>query len=224
MFRLNSILKIVIVVFLSLVIPSFLSIFKISFDEYVSAQEPDVQGASIVRVQTVKEKDSKGSSSRQSVQINLALPRVGAINNQSQKPFKFPSAKDNSSEKKVNDDAPASYIIGTNKPRYIFVEDNGRGEKSFLLSFAGIHGDMISFYNGNDYDLNSVKIKIGWSDQSGIKFESIYATDKIQANLSFYENIDKTAEASIPFDSSRPIEKMSVEFTDNAGVLYIAEY
>lgn len=214
MFKLNSIFKIVIVVFLSLVIPSFISIFKLSFDQYVAAQKSDVQGASVVRVQTVDNKNNAGNQQDQSVVIDFTLPKTGAILNLSQRPFKFPTPQPLPVSAPVNNQKPASYAP-TVSP-YTFEDDNGRGSQSFNFAYAGTKGDTISFWNSNNYDMNNVKIEINWEDGAN-KYTSIYSTFKIQKNLYYTDKLSNSAEASIPYNPQKMIKSIKVSFTDNVG-------
>lgn len=221
MLKLNSILKIVIVVFLSLVIPSFLSIFKISFDEYIAAQGADVQGASVVRVQTVSNKTPQGDRER-TVVLDFSLPRMGAINNQSQRAFKFP--KPRQQDTTLVNKTPLSYTTDpTSFPvtKYTIIEDSGRGPQEFYFAYAGVLGDSISFVNNNNYDMLDVRIKVNWIDGNN-NYTSVYTVFEIQHGQKFTHNRSNTAEASIPFNPTKTIKSIEVQFKDNSGSSFSA--
>lgn len=223
MLKLNSLLKLSLILFASLLIPSFLSLFKISFDEYIAAQKGQgkVQGASVVNVRTVNGRTPDGEE--QSVIVNVNLPRIGSIRNLSERPFAFPNAKANSESPLVNLQAPLSYPDGPNNPVYIISKDGGRGGDSFLFGYGGLKGNYLSFYNGNNYDMNDVRIQIKWSN-GNVDYTSIYSTQQIQKKLSYYVAVNKSSEASIPYNPEMRIKGFIVRFKDNAGVEYIAEF
>ena len=108
--------------FLSLVIPSFLSIFKISFDEYVAAEEANVKGVNTQKG-LVNRRDNKGNTN-QNVSIDIKLPKIGAIQNLSQKPFTFPKPQKTPTSfpsqqvGPLNDQIPVIYDL---------TDDDGRG-------------------------------------------------------------------------------------------------
>ena len=223
MLKLNSLLKLSLILFASLLIPSFLSLFKISFDEYIAAQKGQgkVQGASVVNVRTVNGRTPDGEE--QSVIVNVNLPRIGSIRNLSERPFAFPNAKANSESPLVNLQAPLSYPDGPNNPVYIISKDGGRGGDSFLFAYGGLKGNYLSFYNGNNYDMNDVRIQIKWSN-GNIEYTSIYSTPQIQRKLGFYVAVNNSSEASIPYNPQMRIKEFLVRFKDNAGMEYLAEF
>lgn len=197
--------------FLSLVIPSFLAIFKISFDEYIAAQEPDVKGASIIRVQTVNKKNSRGSDD-QSVLVDFKLPRVGAIQNLSQRPFRFPDATEIPVSAPIN---TSSAFYGATDPIYDLTDDTGRGSKNFLFTYMGVRGNKIAFHNANEYDLNNVRIELKWRDGDN-EYTSVYSTSQIESKLFYYENINNTAEATIPYNPTKLLKGIRIYFMDNS--------
>jgi len=200
--------------FLSLVIPSFLSIFKISFDEYVAAEESNVQGANVVKVQTVNNKNGIDSSD-QSVLIDFQLPKFGAIQNLSQRPFKFPKTQKTPVSAPVNN---SSAFVGPVAPLYDFTETE-KGEDLFLF-YIDIQNEQFSFYNGNNYDMYDVRVEITWFDGASEK-KSIYGTFEIQKNryyITAANNSYTTLEASPPYDTEFPIQNLSVSFKDSKCV------
>jgi len=203
-------------------IPSFLSIFKISFDEYVAAQKADVKGVSVVRVQKIDSSTPGNTQREQSVVLEFALPRVGAINNRSQKPFRFPKPKADSTQI-TNTNPPSSYSVPSSYPinKYIFTEDSGRGEQLFYFAYGGIQGNNITFTNSNPYDMLDVKIFIKWADGVN-KYTSIYSAFEIKSGQMFTQNKNNTSEASIPYNPSKIIQSIEVMFMDNAGSTYQA--
>lgn len=211
MFKLNSIFKIVIVIFLSLVIPSFLAIFKISFDEYIAAQETSVQGASIVKVQKVNNKNSRGPDD-QSVLVDFRLPRVGTIQNLSQRPFRFPKAVEVPVSAPVN---TSSAYYGPTDPIYDLTDDTGRGSKNFFFTYMGVRGGKVAFHNENEYDLNNVRIELRWEDGVN-EYLSVYTTAEIESELYYYEDLDNTAEATIPYNPSKILKGIRIFFMDNS--------
>ncbi len=222
MLKLNAIFKIVVILFLSLLIPSFLSIFKISFDEYVAAERADVKGASVVRVQTVENKTPQGNSREQSILVDFSLPRIGSINNLSQKPFRFPKPVAQE-DKLINKTAPTSFPVASSYPinKYIIIEDSGRGSQLFYFAYAGMQGSNITFINNNPYDMLDVRIEVKWSDGSN-SYTSVYTAFEIKNGQIFYQNKSSTAEATIPYNPSHLIQSIQVTFRDNAGSFYSA--
>lgn len=210
-----------LIILISLLIPTFIFFYKDSFDELVSSERSQVKGINIINVKKVEGISIKGQE--QTVFINLGFPFIGEIFNRSQAPFKFPTPANQPDPILINNMAPISYPNGPNDPVYIIGQDSGRGESSFLFAFGGIKGNYLSFYNGNSYDLNEVIIELTWR-WGQTTYVSTYSTPKIKSGLSYYVKISNTSQATIPYNPSQIIDSMVIRFKDNSGVSYLSSF
>jgi hypothetical protein len=116
----------------------------------------------------------------------------------------------------INTQKPSSYELQLATSPYSQSVDMGKNTDNVIFSYGGSSGDELIFYNGNNFDLNNVKISLHWNFQ-GQEMVSEYFTSKIKANLYFRISRLNTAGASIPFDTNQKIKSLKATFEDNAG-------
>jgi hypothetical protein len=215
MFNSKKILKYIIVFIFSLSLPVSLSIFQEAFNDAVLEQQADIAGENTLRIRTIDNSTPNGNR-EQSVFVDFRLPRVGAIQNLSQRPFRFPRPTQSPVSSPVNNSGVSTAPID---PLYGLSEDGGNTNNTFNFAYLGVRGSNIAFYNGNSYDLNNVRIEVNWID-GGNSYTSIYSTFKISAGQYYYNNKNNTAEATIPYNPSKIVVSISMTFTDNTGTAF----
>lgn len=188
MFSTKNLTKVLIFLMVSLAIPSVLSVYKDIFDEAVAAARANHLGSEVLGVQTTN--NPGVSKSRQRVLLDLFPQRSGQIRNLSQRPFRFPGAQAADHEPLVNNKKLENPCIEDCHNNYIykFVLDKGKvttvnGEivDNFFFAYAGVTGNTISFYNGNDFDMLNVKLTVTWLDEDGNEHTSFYEPSRISS-------------------------------------------